>query len=371
MQRLYRKRDPRDATRLLPNWYTTIDGKAVSTGCRNRRAAEARSAALERAATAPRDAPPSPTLHAALERAVADRRQRGRAAGTLHMWGVKCGALLRVLGRDTPISTIDAAKIDDYISARREPAADEEPAAAATIAKEIGCLLVALRIAKRRGEYPHELDAVRPVEMHRESKPRTRALSPEELRLLLADLLNDKLPQRRRSMAERAGQVAFIVATSARWGEAERARREDVAGGFVLLRGTKTEGALRTVPVLPTTAPLLRIALEHGGDGLLFTPWGNVRRDLHEACERAGIPPCSPNDLRRTTATWLRNAGVAPQLIAVVLGHRDGRMVERVYGRMSPEALRDELLLKVGGVVPLLGAGKAAPRPAARKKRTG
>lgn len=358
-QRLYKRGDS-------PNWYTTIDGRGVSTGCRDKRAAEARSIQLERAAFAPRAAPDAPTLAAALERAVADRVQRGRADGTLHMWRIKAGQLLRVLGAETPLPDIDATALDRYVETRHE-----EGAAAATIAKEVGCLAVALRIALRRGEITKDPRAILPVELHRESKPRTRALSPEELRLLLADLLDDKLPQRRRSMAERAGQVAFIVATSARWGEAERARREDVAGDYVLLRGTKTAGAARTVPILPTTAPLLRIALEHGGEGLLFSPWGNVRRDLHEACERVGIPPCSPNDLRRTTATWLRNAGVAPQLIAVVLGHRDARMVERVYGRMSPEALRDELMLKVGGVVPLLGAGKTEPQTAARKKRAG
>jgi integrase len=49
-------------------------------------------------------------------------------------------------------------------------------------------------------------------------------------------------------------------------------------------------------------------ALRHaeGKQGFLFRRWTNVRRDLNEACERAGIAPCSPNDLRRTCATWLR-----------------------------------------------------------------
>lgn len=352
-QRLYKRGDS-------PNWYVNLGGgKYASTGCRDKRAAEARARDLELAHRSPaRPAQDAPTLAAALARAVADRVQRGRAAGTLHMWQIKCGQLLRVIGEDTPLDAITARTVDDYLTTRHG-----DGAADSTVAKEIGCLAVALKIARRRGEYSLDPAAVLPVELHRESKAGTRALTPEELRALLEDLRNDALPQRRRSMAERAAQVAFIVATSARWGEAERARREDVllvdGGGFVTLRGTKTEGAARVVPILPTTAPLLRIALEHGGEGLLFSPWGNVRRDLHEACQRIGIPPCSPNDLRRTTATWLRNAGVEPHLIAAVLGHRDSRMVERVYGRLTPEALGAALLARVGAT------------PAKKKKRAG
>lgn len=47
----------------------------------------------------------------------------------------------------------------------------------------------------------------------------------------------------------------------------------------------------------------------------------------------------SPNDLRRTTGRQLRARGVEPQLLAAVLGHVDGRMVEKVYGRLAPEEL--------------------------------
>ena len=81
------------------------------------------------------------------------------------------------------------------------------------------------------------------------------------------------------------------------------------------------------------------VAKAKGGPVDLFQRWSNVRRDLIEACARAGIPPCSPNDLRRTFAKWLRASGVAPHLIAPMMGHADTRMVERVYGRLSTEEL--------------------------------
>jgi integrase len=94
---------------------------------------------------------------------------------------------------------------------------------------------------------------------------------------------------------------------------------------------------------------LLEYALAYaGGDGLLFRRWSNVRRDLHAACAAVKIPPCSPNDLRRTCATWLRAAGASPDLIAPVMGHADTRMVERVYGRLPLEDLRRRLAHAIG-----------------------
>jgi len=150
--------------------------------------------------------------------------------------------------------------------------------------------------------------------------------------------------------------VAFIVATSACWGESCRAMRVDVAEGLstVFIRGTKRSTRLRTVPIVGETArSLLEYTLAHaqGDDGLLFRPWTNVRRDLHVACDAVKIPPCSPNDLRRTCATWLRAAGASPDLIAPVMGHADTRMVERVYGRLPLEDLRRRLAQAMGETV--------------------
>src|SRR5678816_4174438 len=48
---------------------------------------------------------------------------------------------------------------------------------------------------------------------------------------------------------------------------------------------------------------------------------------------------CSPNDLRRTYAKWMRLARVPAEIVAPTMGHRDTRMVERVYGRLSPEEI--------------------------------
>jgi len=56
----------------------------------------------------------------------------------------------------------------------------------------------------------------------------------------------------------------------------------------------------------------------------------------------------TPDDLRRTCATWLRADGASTDALAPLMGHADGRMVERVYGRLDPEQLRARLQREVG-----------------------
>lgn len=65
----------------------------------------------------------------------------------------------------------------------------------------------------------------------------------------------------------------------------------------------------------------------------------NVNSPGEAPCARAGIPPCTPNDLRRTFGTWWREHEVEPHLIGSLLGHKGSRMVERVYRRMAVQSL--------------------------------
>jgi hypothetical protein len=125
------------------------------------------------------------------------------------------------------------------------------------------------------------------------------------------------------------------------------------------IRGTKTDAADRRLPIVGFSVPLHEHALTfcEGEGGLMFRPWPNIRRDLAAACRRAGIPVVTPNDLRRTYATWRRHHGVSTADIADLLGHKDSPMVERVYGRMDPHSLGRALQRR-------LGASEAANPPA-------
>src|SRR5215813_6254842 len=75
--------------------------------------------------------------------------------------------------------------------------------------------------------------------------------------------------------------------------------------------------------------------------GAVVGRWHNVRRDLTIACQRAGIRPVSPNDLRRTFASWLKQRGVDSMVVPRLLGHTTSRMVELVYGHLNDSTLID------------------------------
>jgi hypothetical protein len=76
----------------------------------------------------------------------------------------------------------------------------------------------ALKLAKRAGLWSGDIEKLLPSDFGTQYKPKTRALSREELFELLAQLEPD-----------RAARLAFIVATSACWSETVRAKREHVA----------------------------------------------------------------------------------------------------------------------------------------------
>jgi integrase len=315
----------------------------ASTRCTDRVAAGRVADRLERDAADPRRAAANATtLRDALSRLLIDRRQRGRAEGTIGMYATKAGQLTRVLGGTMPLASITATAVDRFVSQRLDEGASRN-----TIGKELTTLRSALKIARRRGEYAGDVAAVMPVGWSLEYRPRRRVLrSAADLQELVDELA-----------PARGAHVCFLVATAARDAEVARARRADVdlARGVVQLRGTKTELSDDAIAVVAWMRALLEHVLATCPGSRLFRPWTNIRRDLAEACERvaarrtgrpleevkgsaelqAAFPRVSPNDLRRTHATWLRAAGVDLGLVARQLRHVDTRMVSRVYGRLD------------------------------------
>ncbi len=380
-ERLFRRRDG-NGNHFGP-WLTWVydargERQQRSTRCHDRTAAEAIARQWEREAANPGRAKlAAATLAGALNLLLTSRDEGANAgthsAATVAMYRQKAARLCAHFGEGFKLEGLDAAAVDGYVSARRKAWAraprGEAPGRRITehtIHKELVTLRAALKLAKRAGEFAGDLAAIMPVGFGQGYTPRSRALARAELPRLLAALEPDL-----------AALVAFIVGTSARLSEALAARREDLAGGAVRLRGTKTAGAARTVPVVGAARALVAFAREHGaggtdaeraaGTGPLFRPRANnLYRDLAAGCRRAGIDPVTPNDLRRTFATWLREAGADPALIAPAMGHVDSRMVERVYGRIDADALGAQL---EGVLARAPGApGSAEPlRPAAAR----
>lgn len=227
------------------------------------------------------------------------------------------------------------AAVRDYLAARR---AGSRSYADHTAVKELVTLRLALQLARERGLWAGDLDALQPAELRARYTPRDRVLTPEEV-----DALRAALP------ADRWRPVAFGLATGGELSTWFRAMREDydAEAQLVRVRGTKRAARARFVPiVLYPCAQLLSEALD-GPDqagAFLFAAWPNCQRDLRVAAARAKIPHLSANDLRRTFATWHAEQGIPLELLMRAMGHTSPQMLARVYARPKPARVRELML---------------------------
>lgn len=301
-------------------WWVRWGRRRETTKCTDRKAAELYARRLQRRLADPAHAAANEaTVDSALERFLVELRSEPVAEGTRHMYRTKAGHVGRLLGA-VRLVELDHAATLGYVRTREAEGAKQH-----TVHKELTTLRRALRSAARAGEFPRDVSAVLPRY--------GTGYQPTEQWVDEADLwaVMRALPP------GRAAWIAFVVATGANTGDVERARREDITESGIRVRGTKTSARPRMVPRLSTFAELIAFAEKHadGEPPRLFRPWANVRRDLAEACVRAGVAPFPPTRLRHTTATWLVRAGVPLHLVAKVLGHASTAMLQRVYGHLD------------------------------------
>ncbi len=328
--------------------YFDAEGKRrqVCTWQLDRQAARRVLREIERQAAAPRSSAADPTLTVAdaLRYLVEESNAKDWAATTLRMFAQKAGHALRLLGT---IRLIDLRQghlvryCDDRLA---------EGAARETVRKELSTIKAAL------GEAVKLEWLVTAPTMPRftvKYRPRDRWLSEDEAR----DLLLALAPARRR-------WVMLALYTGCRLSEIERLAWEDVdpINGRILVRGTKTRGSRRWIALPAPLQGALAEVPEEERSGPIAGRWANARRDLRDACKRAGIAPVSPNDLRRTYASWLKQRGVDSAAVAKLLGHTSTRMVDLVYGHLS-----DETLAAAVAVLPPASGGSASVAPSGEK----
>jgi integrase len=155
--------------------------------------------------------------------------------------------------------------------------------------------------------------------------PKERHLTEREFEKVL-----EKMPKARKLW------LVVAVYTGANLGELTRLEWQhiDLKTNQIRLPGTKARDRYRRVPLAAPLRPWVADASKRRG--LMFARWTNVRGDLAAIADAARIPKFTPNDLRRTYASWLVQAGVPHLTVAHLMGHSSTRMVERVYGRLTP-----------------------------------
>jgi integrase len=325
--RLYRKTRDGQAYGSWFGWYYDPRGKRVpfNTRCRDRRAADAALRQRERQAHAApgvsQDAP-AYEVGAALAYFI-EHGASDCAPETLAMYATKSGHLLRVLG-EIDTNALKRDDVQDYINQRLN-----EGAAGSTLSKELVTLRQALTLAHERKLMLQHPAAIIPKFRFR-YVPRDRYLSVAEFAAVF-----HALPVQRRLW------MLLAVYGGPRLSEIERLRWEhvDLHTGWMILPGTKTAKAKRHVPLAAPLAEALNAIPEEDRIGPVVEPWANVRRDLATICDDLEIEHVSPNDLRRTFASWLKQAGEDSMVVAKLLGHTSSRMVELVYGHLNDGAL--------------------------------
>jgi integrase len=250
-----------------------------------------------------------------------------KAEATRSMYREKGRRILKTIGNPN-VDEVTYQLLNSYIKTRKT-----HPAAGHTIQKELITIRRALKYALKLGTLramPHW------PEFSPEYVPRKTWLTPQQFAAMAGEL-----EQPRRLWATLAALGGM------RAGEVERLdwSMVDLARNRIHVPGTKTTKSRRGIPI----APALRHELERVPSaeraGPVVEPWSNVRRDLHAACVRAKVTKVSPNDLRRTFASWMVQAGAPLLTVAALLGHSSTRMLERVYGQLSAENLESAVEL--------------------------
>lgn len=260
--------------------------------------------------------------------------KRGKMAdGTLSMYRQKAGTLVRILetepGRPLRLVDIGPNTFANYLDVRRAQFREdrEKDITESNLYKEWVTFKQILTRAWKGRRFLTDPATLKPEHFGPEYTPRETALTWEQVDKLLAALSPTRRPH-----------VAFVLATGARRREAERYQPGDIdeTTWRARIRGTKTEGAARVIPV---PEPMRRLILAHPARSAPFLAWGNARRDMAAACASAGIPAVTWNDLRRTFASLLVAAGVPPHVVAKLLGHTTTAMVDRVYNKQTADSL--------------------------------
>lgn len=300
------------------------------TGCSDPAAAAAVGASIAQSQAHPSHPPAHQTsgghsLNEALDRFI-DAGLLDNPAGTVQCYVQRSGHLCRLLG-ETDVNFLTLDLVQDYIRQRLS-----EGAARETVRKELTVLRQTLKLAGQRGLFYRDPSVVMP-RFEVRSVPRVTWITPEQFELLLAEFA-----------ANRQLWLLLAVYAGARLSEVEGLHWADVdlAQRELRLRGSKTAGSFRIV-LLHTRLEAALKAVTLRGDGPVVETWGNVRRDLAAACKRVGVVRVTPNDLRRTFSSWLVQRGVSNFTVSRLLGHSTTKMVDRVYGHLSKQALREAI----------------------------
>jgi integrase len=204
---------------------------------------------------------------------------------------------------------------------------------------------------------------------------RTPWMEVDELALLLESARviaeEDRSAGRRPPLSCVYELLATFLLTGARESEIRRLEIPDLDFESVTIdiRGTKTDGSDRTMPMHPQLRDILLPYIEGLGrtTGPLFTndagePFGDWRKPLDAVSERAGFPRgmvrtrmFRTSYITHRLACIDQGAPIEPYRVAREVGHSSLTMIMRVYGRVQRRRIRmDEMAFRTDAIGPKL-----------------
>jgi integrase len=155
-----------------------------------------------------------------------------------------------------------------------------------------------------------------------------------------------------------AAMIEMAMWTGARIEELAQLQIADLTDrGSFLIRGGKSDAAVREVPIHTALAPVLEVLIGKRRDGYLLvslTPgtFGNrstaIGKRFGRLKAREGFGPTVVfHSIRKCVATLLENAGVAEKLSAAILGHEHATSTYGLYSGGPSLAVKAEAIAKL------------------------
>jgi integrase len=223
------------------------------------------------------------------------------------------------------LAEVSSSQVSDYVTARLGKVSKS------SVRKELNTLKHFFRLVC--GEWkllPRFANPCLDVMSPKVRDERTQHLSPEQFRRVLAASPDNMRPI-----------FALLTATGMRRSELVECLWKYVEGSRILLPTSKNDEpkevhlnvfAQKVLASIPQGEPEARLFPD-------VTPEA-VSMAFHRVCKTLGISDIRLHDCRHTFATWLRQGGIALDVIASQLGHRDLRMTKR-YARIASAQVRD------------------------------
>jgi integrase len=264
----------------------------------------------------------------------------------------RLGIFLTRFGKDTLLSKITTANIEDYRTERSMSVSRYgTKLSVATLNRELAAIKGMFTWAVKRKEIKIEMNPARSVTLVKENNGRTRYLSQEECRALL-----DACPS-----ATMRSVVTLALNTGMRRGEILHLKWKNVnlREGYLEIIEQKN-GETSTIPLNSTAVDTLRAIPRRLDSDYVFTgkipgePFYDLKRQFEKALAKAKLNDVSFHTLRHSCASHLVMAGVDLATVREILRHKDYKTTLRYahlaedHKKAAVEALGNALAAESG-----------------------